>query len=40
MRNIAANDKNVVAVMVEPILGEGGIQIPDGGLPAGPARTV
>ncbi len=30
MRNIAANDKNVVAVMVEPILGEGGIQIPDG----------
>ena len=29
MRNIAANDKNVVAVMVEPILGEGGIQIPD-----------
>ena len=28
IRNIAANDKNVVAVLVEPILGEGGIRIP------------
>ena len=34
LRTIAANDKNVVAVLVEPILGEGGIQIPgDGYLP-------
>ena len=34
IRTIAANDKNVVAVLVEPILGEGGIQIPgDGYLP-------
>ena len=28
IRNIAENDKNVVAVLVEPILGEGGIRIP------------
>ena len=28
IRTIAANDKNVVAVLVEPILGEGGIRIP------------
>ena len=28
LRNIAENDKNVVAVLVEPILGEGGIRIP------------
>ena len=28
IRNIAENDKNVVAILVEPILGEGGIRIP------------
>lgn len=28
IRTIAENDKNVVAVLVEPILGEGGIRIP------------
>ena len=28
VRQIAANNKNVVAVFVEPVLGEGGIQIP------------
>ena len=31
VRKIAANNKNVVAVLVEPILGEGGIQIPHPG---------
>ena len=31
VRQIAANNKNVVAVFVEPVLGEGGIQIPDDG---------
>lgn len=31
IEKIAANNKNVVAVLVEPILGEGGIRIPDGG---------
>lgn len=31
VEKIAANDKNVVAVLVEPILGEGGIVIPDDG---------
>ena len=31
VRQIAANNKNVVAVFVEPVLGEGGIQIPDEG---------
>ena len=31
LENIAANNKNVVAVLVEPILGEGGIRIPDAG---------
>ena len=30
VRQIAANNKNVVAVFVEPVLGEGGIQIPSG----------
>ena len=30
VRQIAANNKNVVAVFVEPVLGEGGIQIPAG----------
>jgi acetylornithine aminotransferase len=29
IRNIAANNKDVVAVLVEPIQGEGGIQMPD-----------
>ena len=29
LEKIAANNKNVVAVLVEPILGEGGIRIPD-----------
>jgi acetylornithine aminotransferase len=29
IRNIAENNKNVVAVLVEPIQGEGGINIPD-----------
>ena len=29
VEQIAANNKNVVAVLVEPILGEGGIRIPD-----------
>ena len=31
IEKIAANNKNVVAVLVEPILGEGGIRIPDAG---------
>ena len=31
LERIAANNKNVVAVLVEPILGEGGIRIPDAG---------
>lgn len=31
VEKIAANNKNVVAVLVEPILGEGGIVIPDDG---------
>ena len=31
LEKIAANNKNVVAVLVEPILGEGGIRIPDDG---------
>ena len=31
LRRIAENDEAVVAVLVEPILGEGGIQIPDAG---------
>lgn len=31
IEKIAANNKNVVAVMVEPVLGEGGIVIPDSG---------
>ena len=31
LEKIAANNKNVVAVLVEPILGEGGIRIPDPG---------
>lgn len=35
IRTIATNNKNVVAVLVEPIQGEGGIRIPDEGyLPA------
>jgi len=29
IKNIAANNKNIVAVLVEPIQGEGGINIPD-----------
>ncbi len=29
VRQVAEHDKNVVAVMVEPIQGEGGIQVPD-----------
>ena len=29
LEKIAANNKNVVAVLVEPVLGEGGIRIPD-----------
>lgn len=29
LERIAANNKNVVAVLIEPILGEGGIRIPD-----------
>ena len=31
IEKIAANDKNVVAVLVEPVLGEGGVRIPDDG---------
>ena len=31
IETIAANDKNVVAMLVEPILGEAGIRIPDDG---------
>ena len=31
LERIAANNKTVVAVLVEPILGEGGIRIPDAG---------
>ena len=31
LEKIAANNKNVVAVLVEPVLGEGGIRIPDAG---------
>ena len=31
IENIASNNKNVVAVLVEPIIGEGGIIIPDAG---------
>ena len=31
IEKIAANNKNVVAVLVEPILGEGGVRIPDDG---------
>ena len=31
VEKIAANDKNVVAVLLEPVLGEGGIVIPDDG---------
>ena len=31
IEKIAANNKNVVAVLVEPILGESGVRIPDGG---------
>ncbi len=31
IENIAKNNKNVVAVLVEPIIGEGGINIPDAG---------
>ena len=31
VRQVAANNSNVVAVMVEPILGEGGVVIPDDG---------
>lgn len=33
--NIASNNKNVVAVLVEPIIGEGGINIPDANYLAG-----
>lgn len=29
IKNIAKNDKNIVAILVEPITGEGGIRIPD-----------
>ncbi|NOY67657.1 MAG: aspartate aminotransferase family protein [Gammaproteobacteria bacterium] len=29
IRNIAQNSQNIVAILVEPVLGEGGIQIPD-----------
>jgi len=29
IENIASNNKNVVAVLVEPVIGEGGINIPD-----------
>jgi acetylornithine aminotransferase len=31
VQQVAAHNKNVVAVMVEPIQGEGGIQVPDAG---------
>jgi len=31
MRNVARNDHNVVAVLIEPIQGEGGVRIPDVG---------
>ena len=31
IEKIAANDKNVVAVLVEPILGEAGVRLPDDG---------
>jgi acetylornithine aminotransferase len=31
LATVAANDKNVVAVLVEPIQGEGGINVPDDG---------
>ena len=36
----AANRQNIVAVLVEPIQGEGGINIPADGLPAAPARHL
>ncbi len=29
IENIAANNKNIVAVLVEPVIGEGGVNIPD-----------
>ena len=35
IENIAKNNSNVVAVMIEPIIGEGGIQIPDADYLAG-----
>ncbi|HFC53903.1 MAG TPA: aspartate aminotransferase family protein [Gammaproteobacteria bacterium] len=35
MRNVAKNDPEVVAVLVEPVQGEGGIRIPDEGYLAG-----
>ncbi len=35
IENIAANNNNVVALMVEPIQGEGGINVPDDGYLAG-----
>lgn len=35
LRKVAENSDNVVAVLVEPILGEGGIRIPDAGYLAG-----
>jgi len=31
IENIASNNKNIVAILVEPIIGEGGIIIPDAG---------
>lgn len=38
VRQVGERDKNIVAVLVEPILGEGGIQIPDPGYLAGLRR--
>ena len=35
VRTVAEHNKDVVAVMVEPITGEGGIQVPDAGYPKG-----
>ena len=40
VRQVAAHNRNVVAVLVEPIQGEGGINVVAPGVPARPARDL